>query len=198
MAMKSKNNIRELKSEYTPKTYEEIVGQIPIGSDRVQGGVAYLNGGEIGGATGIKIGKNGFVSTFIRAYLASDATINTGGARKILFDTETYDALNEFDPTTNHRFTATRRGYYEINAVVMEDPTTDAISFSIFIYKNGSAITQKTQGSSGTDILSLQITDVLFLEAGDYIEIYVDSAEAGNITAKGGSTKTFLNIHRIY
>lgn len=192
------SDYKEITDNFKTSSYEEILKRSILGDDTVKGSYANLTSGSLGGRKGVLIGKDGFVSTTIRAYLASDATITAGGARKILFDTESFDALGEFDPDTNHRFTVVRAGYYLINSIVDVDTNTDQTFFELMIYKNGSAYSNKKHQSSTANAVSLQITDLLYLIPGDYIEIFIDSAEVADYTAKGGAGLTFLNIHRVY
>ena len=52
-----------------------------------------------------------------RAYLsATDAELNPGVWLKIPFDDENFDEHDEMDTTTGYRFTATKEGYYQVNA----------------------------------------------------------------------------------
>lgn len=132
-----------------------------------------------------------------RVYINADKTITFGSPQKILFDTESYDNSSEFDPTTNNRFVATNAGTYLINSICQFDPNAADTFYVIYIYKNGTSISRKVEFPNTTAVFSMQITDIVSLAAGDYIEIYVDSGEGSNFTAKGGSAFTFLNIQRV-
>ncbi|MBP7835115.1 hypothetical protein KA025_03455 [Candidatus Saccharibacteria bacterium] len=158
----------------------------------------------IKGATGWYLGSDGTfefnpnpTSSRCRVYLAADYAVTAGGARKLTLDTESYDTSSEFDPTTNYRFTATNAGTYFINASLKIDANTDQILYQLMIYKNGSKISEFAHQTSTANTFTMQITDVVSLAAGDYIEIYVDSGEGANYTAKGGSALTYLNIQRV-
>ena len=132
-----------------------------------------------------------------RVYLAADATITAGGARKILFDTETFDNLSEFDPTTNNRFVVANAGTYKINANVRFDANNDQTYYELMIYKNNSKMSGFAHQTSSTSTFTIAINDELALAAGDYIEIFIDSAEGSNYTCKGGSAISYLNIQRV-
>lgn len=160
--------------------------------------------GYVPGKKGWKLGSNGTfefnpnpANSRCRVYLAADYAVTAGGARKLTLDTESYDTSSEFDPTTNYRFTATNAGTYFINASLKIDANTDQILYQLMIYKNGSKISEFAHQTSTANTFTMQITDVVSLAAGDYIEIYVDSGEGANYTAKGGSALTFLNIQRL-
>ena len=159
--------------------------------------------GYVPGKKGWKLNSNGSydfpqpTNSRCRVYLASDYAVTAGGARKLTLDTESYDTSSEFDPTTNYRFTTTNAGTYFINASLKIDANTDQILYQLMIYKNGSKISEFAHQTSTANTFTMQITDVVSLAAGDYIEIYVDSGEGANYTAKGGSALTYLNIQRV-
>lgn len=132
-----------------------------------------------------------------RAYINADKTITFGSPQKILFDTESYDNSSEFDSTTNNRFVATNAGTYLINSICQFDPNAADTLYVLYIYKNNASISRKVEYPNTTAIFSMQITDIVSLAAGDYIEIFIDSGEGSNFTAKGGSAFTFLNIQRV-
>lgn len=136
------------------------------------------------------------MDSFCRVYLAADATITAGAPRKILFDTKSFDNLNEFS-TSNNRFTATRAGNYLVNSLIKIDPSVADVVYALEIKVNGTIVTNKALYSYTSGTFSLQITDYLPLSVGDYVEIWVDSGEVGDVTCKGGTTLTYLNIHRL-
>jgi hypothetical protein len=132
-----------------------------------------------------------------RVYLNADATITAGGARKILFDRTTYDNLGEFDITTNNRFVAINAGNYLVNAICKFDPSAADVFYTLLIQRNGVTVAQKDIYSLTAGTFAIQVTDIVALTAGQYIEIFVDSAEGSDYTAKGTTTRTFLDIHRL-
>lgn len=134
-----------------------------------------------------------------RVYLNADATITAGGARKILFDTigsVGYDNLSEFDLVTNHRFTATNSGVYQVSATVKVDPSAADKFFELSFQVSGTTLSRKAEYSKNGNTFSIHLTDNLQLTAGQYIEVYIDSDEGSNYTAKGVQ-RTFLSIHRL-
>lgn len=134
-----------------------------------------------------------------RVYLNADATITAGGARKILFDTigsVGYDNLSEFDLVTNNRFTATNSGVYQVSATVKVDPSAADKFFELSFQVSGTTLSRKAEYSKNGNTFSIHLTDNLQLTAGQYIEVYIDSDEGSNYTAKGVQ-RTFLSIHRL-
>lgn len=105
-----------------------------------------------------------------RAYRAtSNQTLTNNTFTKVQLNAETFDTNNEFDSTTNYRFTPTIAGYFRISAIMETTATTRSIGM---FYKNGSEVTRWSDtysnnvgGSSGTDVIYLNGTT-------DYIELY--------------------------
>jgi len=138
----------------------------------------------------------GFTSK-ARAYLGSGQTIGSGSWVKIELDTENYDIDSEFDKDTNNRFMATTEGYYQVNVACQLDNILDDKQYIVAIYKNGSIHSRLSQIGAGTFILSGAISDVIFLEATQYVELFVFHTTGVNETAESGSEKTFMSVHRL-
>ena len=61
---------------------------------------------------------------------------------KLQLNTELFDTNNNFDSTTNYRFTPTVAGYYQVNAQVLT-PSNANLS-QVVIFKNGVQYAQAT------------------------------------------------------
>lgn len=89
---------------------------------------------------------------------------------KIQFNTETYDTANNFDSTTNYRFTPDIAGYYQLNATVT--PATLAGTSYIAFFKNGSEFLQfgrrQAQGVSANGGVIMY-----FNGSTDYVEVFI-------------------------
>jgi len=136
-----------------------------------------------------------------RAYLASNQTINDNTATKITLDTESYDPNNNFDSTTNYRYTAPVTGYYQVNALAQfYNSNSRLASTALYLYKNGASIamSQMLPSTAYNGVLLLGcISDVVYLSAGDYLELYgyADTVDSSNSVISGGSTLTYLSVH---
>jgi|GEM_PF-7007885 len=103
--------------------------------------------------------------------------VPTGIPTKVPYSSESYDRQNEYDPSTNYRFTAAKSGDYLVCASLI---APSSFSFWLHIFKNG--VAEKGLGpSSGSTIA--HGCGVIHLEANDYIEIFVGQST--------GSTRTF-------
>jgi len=133
-----------------------------------------------------------------RVYLAaSTQNINSLVITKVAYETKDYDLSNEFD-TTNNQFVANKDGYYQIDASA-ELQLSVASDIRIHLYKNGAAYEYvKTRRGDSGGSQSMNISTMIKLVAGDYIDIRADHATEQTDTINGGTTKTWLNIYKIY
>jgi len=124
------------------------------------------------------------------AYQGTSQTLTSNVYTKIALNTERFDTNNNFDSATNYRFTPTVAGYYQINYEVYATTTSTITQFIGALYKNGSAyeygvITalNGTQAFSGSTLVYMNGST-------DYLELYINVAGAGTLTAvtAGGTT----------
>lgn len=120
------------------------------------------------------------------AYLNVDQTISNSTQTKIQYGSEYFDTNNNYDSTTNYRFTPTVAGYYQINGTLqIQGNATGTLQLSIF--KNGS----RYIGLSGVlnSALLNPITSgsaiVYCNGTTDYIELYVFQSSGGNLSIYG-------------
>jgi hypothetical protein len=102
------------------------------------------------------------------AYQSSAQSITSNTYTKINLQTEEFDTNNNFDSTTNYRFTPTVAGYYQVNAEVYPNTTT-SLSFTA-IYKNGA--NYKTVQNSAANVGAFCSCLVYLNGSTDYIELY--------------------------
>lgn len=106
------------------------------------------------------------------AYGTALQSATSGVFVKIAFNTEDFDTNNNYDSTTNYRFTPTIAGYYQINASI-----TGAASASsgVFcgIYKNGSRFIDGTYFPNSSIGPYSTASGLVYLNGTtDYVEIY--------------------------
>lgn len=125
-----------------------------------------------------------------RAKLSGNQSISNASWTKIQLNSETFDVGGNFDNSTNYRFVAPITGYYQTNAVL----TWSSIAgqdYYIKIYKNGSGIiTNHIHGITANE-LSMTLSDVVYLEAGQYIELYAYQNSGGN---KSATSETYMSV----
>lgn len=95
-----------------------------------------------------------------------------------------YDTLGEFNITT-YRFVPVVTGMYLIKGATQFPITTTNYLKGVGIGKNGTLVTKS--GLYGASVVTIEVNDILYLTAGDYIELacYHDSLVSVNIN--GGS-----------
>ena len=162
--------------------------------DEIQGkvaGVEFFRGHGDGIITLAKQSK-------VRVYRAtSNQVIPTGLETKIQFNGETYDTQNEFDITTNHRFTAKKGGYYQCNVVVRwEDPTAGGRLF-LMLNKNGANNITNYGQNAITGKYSGRMSCIVYLSVNDYIEVGVYQETGGNEDIGTSASSTILTIHKL-
>lgn len=116
---------------------------------------------------------------------SSDQSIPNNTWTTIEFNTEIYDIQNEFDNSSNYRFTCTEDGIYLVivRATILSLSSGDDVS--IGIYKNGSQKVTKTNSvTSGYPHGEQLVSITLECDATDYIE--------GKISQNSGTSR---NLH---
>jgi hypothetical protein len=107
-----------------------------------------------------------------KAYLNVNQSLTTTTFTKVTLNTKVFDTNNNFDSTTNYRFTPTVAGYYKISGNISIAASTGATRVLVLIYKNGAAVAQcdgyPLTGGGGSTIS----VDVQMNGSTDYLELY--------------------------
>jgi hypothetical protein len=121
------------------------------------------------------------------AYMGTNQTVSNITSTKLQFNTERFDTNNNYDPTTNYRFTPTVAGYYHIIVTCSLSETNSAYRIVSSIWKNGSQYnTGTTAAASGNTFPASSATTLLYMNGStDYVEgyVYLDSAATSTIPA---------------
>jgi hypothetical protein len=136
--------------------------------------------------------------TRAKAYRSAYQSYNGSTYTKVNFDTKIFDLLNAYDDITNYRYTIPIgfNGQFVVHAQVEINYHTTAGNILLCIYKNGSTVCTKSYNYPGSSYyFSVDITAVLDLVAGDYIEIFINDGQSGTINI--GSDRTFFEIFRL-
>ena len=118
---------------------------------------------------------------------------------KIQFNA-TYDSSgSDFDTGTNYRFTAPRDGLYHISGMVYMDAMSSSTYAQIHLYKNGSSYRQGQLAicTAGISVAPCRIDSDLWLDSGDYIELYAYQSDSVARNALLGSSLTYFDIHEL-
>ena len=133
--------------------------------------------------------------SLVRTNLSANQNVASTGWQKITFNTIAFDTNSEFNTTTN-RFTATKAGYYEVNAGFHTFNKSDAEYYGIAVYKNGVEYQETSSHHYGDKLISRIINCTINLIPGDYIEIYIFNGNApSTIDAYVG--KSYFEIRQL-
>jgi len=132
-------------------------------------------------------------------YLSANQSITNGTITKAQFNTKAYDLNNEFDATTNFRFTATNAGKYLVTFTPLIAAIVDGQVFTGSIYKNGSVAYNATFESTGSaNNMGSSLATVVSLATADYLEFYVIQTDSVSRNLAGGATNTAAMVQRLF
>ena len=160
------------------------------------------SGDTITTATGA---KPSFLYPAFEAYLSSDQTVSDSVDTKIQLDTELFVTNNNFDNSTNYRFTPTVAGkYFAFGQVTGDSTGADSVARVItMIFKNGAKVSHTQIFGSVTNYSNIfaPYTSIIVDMNGstDYLELFglVDSS-SGTPAVDGGSfARTYFGAYRI-
>ncbi len=125
-----------------------------------------------------------------RAYRSANFTSTSGADTKVPLNSEVFDTNNNFDSTTNYRYTAPVSGFYWFHGSVVITTLNGYLQSSIWVsgVKNMSGNVIYRTGAPQTHAST--VGALIQLTAGQYVELYyyIDTA----LTVAGGSTNTHL------
>jgi len=130
-------------------------------------------------------------------YLSTNQSISSGSITKVNFDAVVFDIQNEFDETTNYRFTATEEGQYLIMAKYTYRDVVDGTEYFIKIYKNSSEVYNEPFVAGPFNYINPILATVIELAAGDYIEFYAYQDSGSTATLMAGQKVTWASIVKI-
>lgn len=124
-------------------------------------------------------------------YRGTAQSTGTAGFFKVNLNTEVFDTNNNFDASTNFRFDVPITGYYQFNGAVAYAGSGSGVHHIATLYKNGSEVLRGMEGAYGNAANHQSIVGgMLYLTAGDYIELYGYSLT--NYSLIASSYQTYL------
>jgi len=120
------------------------------------------------------------------ANLSGATTVSLSSYVKVPFNSEAIDTNNNYDPTTNYRFTPTVAGYYQVTLIMMG--SASATAQLPVIYKNGAQQTPGTigVGVSGVGCGTMASGLISMNGTTDYVEAYVYQTGNGALSHSVG------------
>ncbi len=127
----------------------------------------------------------------------SDQTITKNTWVKIEFNAESYDAKDEFDSTTNYRFTATDPGIYLSTGALRVKLLTADTNVYIVAKVNGTEVNRYNTAPCKSSWFSFPFVFTLKLAASDYVEIYFYHEDSADRALHADGQYTWCSIEKI-
>jgi hypothetical protein len=157
----------------------------------VTGSGSGSNAITIDGSQNVSIPKGVGGTPAFSAYLGTNQTLSSGIYTKVQLNTERFDTNNNFDPTTNYRFTPTVAGYYQINYQVYATSTATTSGFVGALYKNGTVYEYGLINSATVANQAYSSATLVYMNGTtDYLELYINLTGTGTLIAAAASGTT--------
>jgi hypothetical protein len=146
--------------------------------------------GTLSASGGITVGAS--AAPAFSVYLNTNQSISANTYTKISFDTEDFDTNNNFDTTTNRRFTPTIAGYYQFDLTACPYTNAGTSEVNLAFYKNGSIYSETRNSGLTTNYGLNNFSQLIYCNGStDYIEFYIKvPSQASTIAGGGGFTYT--------
>lgn len=154
-----------------------------------------------------RIYNNGIVSlsgqSAARGYLSTSQPISDATPTKIELKGESFDVQGEFDHDASqagipdYAFEATVTGYYQVNASILyANPAADK-TISLRIKRSGTEVIYKAIQTSNASEISVSVSDIVYLTAGQYLEMFTYHNTGFTETISTASKGTFMSVHKL-
>ena len=128
-----------------------------------------------------------------RAFLATGYSTLDEEWFKVDFDVLDYDVSGDFDITTD-RFTCPTSGYYLISGMLTFSSMQDGETIEVGAFSESGFEAGSVAHAFHTSDLSAGFTDIVFLNAGDYLELVAYYTGAGSIYGDSSGKYTYFTI----
>jgi hypothetical protein len=128
-------------------------------------------------------------------YKSATQTLTSATPTKIQFNTEVFDTNDNFNNTTNYRFTPTVAGYYQINgSCLVNFANSNGTLAYCTIYKNGSEFKfGGTATASSINFPRANISTLVYANGTtDYFEIFAGHSVGTSINTANSQSQTFF------
>ncbi len=140
-------------------------------------------------APGVSAAGGGTYPKFMVNLNGTDLSVPAATATKIPWNTAVFDTNSNFDVTTNHRFTPTVAGYYQLSVGGRFNNVSTVGEYYISLYKNGAEALRgeiDTTATSAVGYYTASVNALLYCNGTtDYVETY---AYGGAATTVQGNT----------
>ena len=121
------------------------------------------------------------------AYGNASQTVTVTTFTKVICNTEEFDTNNNYDSTTNYRFTPTIAGYYQVNGEILGQGSVTCTGVLVGIYKNGSVFKWGNWSyPASTTAGRVTVSALIYMNGStDYLELYGYVAGTGTMSFPG-------------
>jgi len=132
-----------------------------------------------------------------RGYRNAAFSLSGPGWTKVPIDTAAFDTSGAVQ-AANGRLVAPVAGYYQVQADVALNATS-SLTFSLLIslYKNGAEVSRGTESNismNATNGRGQNVTDIVYCNAGDYLEMYVYNSYGSLALSVGSPLYNYLSM----
>lgn len=133
-----------------------------------------------------------------RAFRTGAQSIPDTTVTKVEFNGITHDTNGAFDDVTNYRYTVPVSGFYAMYSMIYFSANGTGFR-SIMLKKNGSTPFLANSGNSpsASSVDTFTVSDVRYLLAGDYIEVFVQQNSGGALNIGDDQSDGFFTIFRL-
>jgi hypothetical protein len=124
-------------------------------------------------------------------------TVSTSSETKVQLNSADVDTHNTADVSTNYRWITPVPGFYEISASVSCSSYNAGESGFARVKVNGNIQIASLVSAAGTSNVITIPSKVIALNAGDFVELFVQSGGDTSFTVGGSSATTWLSIKRL-
>lgn len=130
-----------------------------------------------------------------RMHRSSDVSIPNSTETKITLNASTFDDVGGFD-SVNNRYVAREAGKYRVNGSIGWDSNGTGVRVAA-LRKNGTEVARTQSQPNGASATMAVVSDIISLNAGDYVELYGVQTSGGSLNIFGFSSYTFMAIEKI-
>jgi len=152
-----------------------------------------ITSGSTGGVSQAMLASNVGATGPAFSATAGALTVSASTWTKIPFSSEQFDTNNNYDPTTNYRFTPTVAGYYYFT--IQTFMSVNANRGAVSVYKNGSSTIERLDvGTTINGGASFAANGLLEMNGTtDYVEAYVYQEGTGTTTINTNAALTLFS-----
>jgi len=131
--------------------------------------------------------------SLVRANLTANQVLTTVGWQKVTFTSEQFDTGNEFTGST---YTATKPGFYRIDATIHTNDQANEQFYSVGIRVNGLFYQQSSGNHVGNGPVQRTVSCLVQLFPGNTVEVFVENYVAG-AQVDSYSGKTVFEVQQV-